>query len=259
MDFETILYQEDGPIGWLTLNRPDDGNMFTVQMCHEIRDCINEIRRETRTRVLVITGAGDKFFCIGGRKDGLEDSTLYAGMLPTLEIYESIDRLQKPVIASVNGFAVGGGQVLQVMCDITIAKESAIFRQVGPMMGSFDAGYGTWYLEDLVGKKKAKEMWFANPKIPAREALEIGLINKVVPDDKLREETRKMALEISERGAFALAALKAAFTARHGGVGGLGRISHDLLLRLYLDTDESKELSASMREKRKPDTDTFGH
>jgi naphthoate synthase len=259
MAYETILYKEDGPVGWLTLNRPDDGNMFTAQMCHEIRDCINDVRRETRTRVLVITGAGDKFFCIGGRKDGLEDSTLYAGMLPTLEIYESIDRLQKPVIAAVNGYAVGGGQVLQVMCDITIAKESAVFRQVGPMMGSFDAGYGTWYLEDLVGKKKAKEMWFANPRITAREALEIGLINKVVPDDKLMEETRTMALAISERGAFALASIKAAFTARHGGVGGLGRISHDLLLRLYLDTDESKELGASFREKRKPDTDKFGH
>ena len=161
MSFDTILYEEDGPIGWLTLNRPDDGNMFTPQMCHEIRDCINEVRRETRTRVLVITGAGDKFFCIGGRKEGMEDTLLYAGVLPTLEMYETIDRLQKPVIASVNGFAVGGGNVLQVVCDLTIAKESAVFRQVGPMMGSFDAGYGTWYLEDLVGKKKAKEMWYA--------------------------------------------------------------------------------------------------
>ena len=259
MAFETILYKEDGPIGWLTLNRPDDGNMFTAQMCHEIRDCINDIRRETRTRVLVITGAGDKFFCIGGRKEGMEDSTLYAGMLPTLEIYEGIDRLQKPVIACVNGYAVGGGQVLQVMCDLTIAKESAVFRQVGPMMGSFDAGYGTWYLEDLVGKKKAKELWFMNPKLSAREALEIGLINKVVPDDRLKEETRKMALEIAERGAFALASLKAAFTARHTGVGGLGRISHDLLLRLYLDSEESQELGAAFREKRKPDSDKFGH
>ena len=259
MAFETILYKEEGPIGWLTLNRPDDGNMFTAQMCHEIRDCINDVRRETRTRVLVITGAGDKFFCIGGRKDGLEDSTLYAGMLPTLEIYESIDRLQKPVIAAVNGFAVGGGQVLQVMCDLTIAKESAVFRQVGPMMGSFDAGYGTWYLEDLVGKKKAKEMWFLNPRLSAREALAIGLINKVVPDDRLREETRAMALEIAERGAFAIAALKAAFTARHGGVSGLARISHDMLLRLYLETDEAHELSDSFGKKRKPDPDKFGH
>jgi naphthoate synthase len=232
--------------------------MFTLAMCHEIRDCINAIRRETRTRVLVITGAGDRFFCIGGRKEGMEDSTLYAGVLPTLEMYESIDRLQKPVIASVNGYAVGGGQVLQVMCDLTIAKESAVFRQVGPMMGSFDAGYGTWYLEDLVGKKKAKELWFLNPRLNAREALAIGLINRVVPDDKLREETRKMALELAERGAFALAAIKAAFTARHGGVGGLGRLSHDLLLSLYLDTEESKELGAAFRDKRKPDPKKFG-
>ena len=189
MDYEEILYCEDGPVGTLTLNRPHDGNMFTETMCHEIRECINAVRRETRTRVLVITGAGDKFFCIGGRKDGMEDSRLYAGVLPTLEMYESIDRLQKPVIASVNGFAVGGGNVLQMVCDLTIAKESAVFRQVGPMMGSFDAGYGTWYLEDLVGKKRAKDMWFRNPKLSAREAEVIGLINQVVPDADLAEAT----------------------------------------------------------------------
>lgn len=259
MTFETIQYAEDGPIGTLTLNRPDDGNMFNVAMCHEIRDCINDIRRETRTRVLVITGAGDKFFCIGGRKTGMADTLLYAGVLPTLEIYESIERLQKPVIASVNGFAVGGGNVLQMVCDLTIAKESAVFRQVGPMMGSFDAGYGTWYLEDLVGKKKAKEMWFRNPKFSAPETLATGLINKVVPDDQLAAATKKFALEIAERGAFALASVKAAFNARHGGVSGLARLSHDALLPLYLATDEAKELSLSFREKRKPDPDKFGH
>ena len=256
--FETILYEEDGPIGTITLNRPDDGNMFTHVMCHEIRDCIESIRRETRTRVLVITGAGDRFFCIGGRKSGMEDTILYAGTLPTLEMYEAIDTLQKPVIASVNGFAVGGGNVLQVVCDLTIAKESAVFRQVGPMMGSFDAGYGTWYLEDLVGKKKAKEIWFLNPKMTAREALTLGLINKVVPDDKLKEETRSLALEICERGPFALASVKAAFNARHGGVSGLARLSHDLLLRSYLESDESQELSASFAERRKPDPSKFG-
>jgi naphthoate synthase len=257
--FETILYEEDGPIGTITLNRPDDGNMFTAVMCHEIRDCIEAIRRETRTRVLVITGAGDKFFCIGGRKTGMEDTLLYAGVLPTLEMYEAIERLQKPVIASVNGFAVGGGNVLQVVCDLTIAKESAIFRQVGPMMGSFDAGYGTWHLEDLVGKKRAKDIWFRNPKMTAREALEIGLINKIVPDDRLAEETRVYALEVAERGAFALAALKGAFAARHGGVSGLSRITHDLLLRGYLETEESHELSAAFAARRAPDTSKFGH
>jgi naphthoate synthase len=259
MQYETILYKEDGPVGTLTLNRPEDGNMFTKTMCLEIRDCIEAIRSETRTRVLVITGAGDRFFCTGGRKDGMEDSLLYAGVLPTLEMYDAIERLQKPVIASVNGFAVGGGNVLQVVCDLSIAKESAIFRQVGPMVGSFDAGYGTWYLEDLVGKRRAKEMWFLNDKLTANQALEYGLINRVVPDDQLEAATREMALQVAERGAFALASLKAAFTARHNGVAGLARVSHDLLLRPYLDSEEAHELKEAFAARRKPDPEKFGH
>ena len=259
MHHQTILYVENGPVGWITLNRPEDGNMFTEQMCHEVRDLINDIRRETRTRVVVLTGSGDRFFCIGGRKDGMEDSRLYAGVLPTLEMYEAIDRLQKPVIASVNGYAVGGGNVLQMVCDLTIACESAVFRQVGPMMGSFDAGYGTWYLEDLVGKKKAKEMWYCNSRIGATEALDIGLINRVVPDAELAEATQAYALEVAERGAFALASIKGSFNARHGGVGGLARLAHDLLLRTYLDSEESKELSAAFGDRRKPDPTRFGH
>lgn len=259
MRYQEITYTEDGPIGTITLNRPQDGNMFTPLMCHEVRDCINEIRRETRTRVIVITGAGDKFFCIGGRKEGMEDTLLYAGVLPTLEMYEAIDRVQKPVIAMVNGFAVGGGNVLHVVCDITIAKESAVFRQVGPMMGSFDAGYGTWYLEDLIGKKRAKEMWYRNPKLSAREALDWGLVNHVVPDVELHDFTRKIALEIADRGSFALASIKAAFNARHGGVSGLSRMAHDLLLRGYLGTEEHTELAEAFAERRAPDSSKFGH
>ncbi len=259
MTYETILYEETGPVGTITLNRPDDGNMFTTQMCHEIRDCINEIRRETRTRVVILTGAGDKFFCIGGRKDGLPETNLYAGVLPTLEMYEAIERLQKPVIASVNGYAVGGGNVLQVVCDLTISKESAVFRQVGPMMGSFDAGYGTWYLEDAIGKKRAKEMWLLNDRLNAQQALDFGLINRVVPDHLLKEETMKMAMTIASRGPFALASIKGAFQARHGGVSGLSRITHDLLLRPYLNTDESQELRESFAKRQEPNPDSFGH
>jgi naphthoate synthase len=259
METEEFTYVEDGPIGTITLNRPHDGNMFTPSMALGIRDRINEIRRETRTRVIVITGAGDKFFCIGGRKDGMPDNLMYEGMVPTVEMYEAIDKLQKPVIACVNGFAVGGGNVLQVVCDITIAKQSAVFRQVGPMMGSFDAGYGTWYLEDLIGKKRAKEMWYRNPRLSAREALEWGLINHVVPDAELHTFTRKIALEIADRGSFALAAIKGAFLARHGGVAGLSRISHDLLLSGYLRTEEHKELAKAFAEKRSPDSTRFGH
>jgi len=258
-EFTQILFEEDGPVATITLNRPDNGNMFTETMCHEIRDCIEQIRRETRTRVAVLTGAGDRFFCIGGQKDGMEDTKLYAGTLPTLEMYEAIDRLQKPVVASVNGFAVGGGNVLQMVCDVTIAKESAVFRQVGPMMGSFDAGYGTWYLEDLVGKKRAKEIWYCNPKMSAAYAQEIGLINRVVPDDELAQKTREFALEIADRGAFALASIKGAFNARHGGVAGLSRVTHDLLLSQYLGSDESKELNESFNDRRKPDPSKFGH
>ena len=257
--FEEILYDEDGPIANITINRPHDGNMFTEKMCVEIRDCIEVIRRETRTRVVVLTGAGDKFFCIGGRKEGMEDTLLYAGVLPTLEMYEAIDKLQKPVVASVNGFAVGGGNVLQMVCDVTVAKESATFRQVGPMMGSFDAGYGTWYLEDLVGKKRAKDIWYRNSKMTAAYAMEIGLINKVVPDADLKEETRKYALEIADRGAFALASIKSAFNARHGGVSGLSRMAHDLLLRTYLKSEEHDELAQAFAERRPPDASKFGH
>jgi naphthoate synthase len=146
-----------------------------------------------------------------------------------------------------------------MVCDLTIAKESAIFRQVGPMMGSFDAGYGTWYLEDLVGKKRAKEIWFCNPKISAVQAKDLGLVNRVVPDAQLQAATREFALEICERGPFAIASIKAAFNARHGGVAGLSRISHDLLLPGYMKSAESKELSKSFAERRPPDADTFGH
>jgi len=256
--YDTILYAEEGPVGTLTLNRPDDGNMFTARMCWEVADCIGAVRRETRTRVLVITGAGDRFFCLGGRKEAMEKTRLFPGMMPTLEMYEAIERLQKPVIASVNGFAVGGGNVLQMVCDLTIAAERAVFRQVGPMVGSFDAGYGTWVLEDLVGRKRAKEIWFLNPKLSAAEALAIGLINKVVANEQLTEQTRAYALEVAERGTFALAALKAAFVARHQGVGGLSRLSHDLLLRTYLDSEEAIELADAFHEKRKPDPSKFG-
>lgn len=258
-EYSTILFREEGPVGILTLNRPDHGNMITPTMCREVRDCMELVRRETRTRVLVLTGAGDKFFCIGGEKGDLEDSTLYPGVMPTLEIYESIERLQKPVIAAVNGFAVGGGNVMQVVCDLTIAKQSAVFRQVGPMMGSFDAGFGTWYLEDLVGKKKAKEIWYRNAKMTAQEALDMGLINKMVPDEHFWTETMAMANEIADRGSYALACIKASFLARHQGVVGLSRLSHDLVLPLFYETEEAKELGASFKERRRPDASKFGH
>jgi naphthoate synthase len=144
-----------------------------------------------------------------------------------------------------------------VMCDLTIAKTSAVFRQVGPMVGSFDAGFGTWYLEDLIGRKRAKEMWFLNEKLTADQALAYGLVNRVVPDDKLVEETTLLANAVAERGAQALAAIKLSFAARTGGAGGFSRVAHDLLLRDYLQTAEAAELQSSFNERRPPDQSQF--
>jgi naphthoate synthase len=257
-NFETIIYQEDGPIARITLNRPDNGNMFNATMLRELVAVLEATRSETRTRVIVLTGAGDRFFCIGGEKGGLEDTKRYPGVLPVVDVYALIDRHPKPIIASVNGFAVGGGHVLHVVCDLTIAKESAVFRQVGPMMGSFDAGYGTWYLEDLVGRKKAKEIWFVNEKLSAAQALSFGLINRVVSDADLAAATTKLALEIANRGSQALAAIKGSFSARSGGVEGFSRIAHDLLIPYYYDSAESHELLAAFEERRPPDPKHFG-
>jgi naphthoate synthase len=256
--FETILFEEDGPIARITLNRPQHGNQFNLTMLLELKQVLESTRRETRTRVIILTGAGDKFFCIGGDKEGLDHTKAYPGVLPIVDVYEMIDRHPKPIIAAVNGFAVGGGNVLQVVCDLTIAKESAIFRQVGPMMGSFDAGFGTWYLEDLVGRKRAKEIWFLNEKLTAARALEMGLINRVVPDGVLMVEATKMAGAIAERGSQAIAALKASFSARSGGAGAFARVAHDMLLAYYLDSEEADELSKSFAEHRKPQPSRFG-
>lgn len=257
--FDTILCAEDGPVFTITLNRPDNGNMFNTTMLRELCLALEMNRRETRTRVVVITGAGNRFFCIGGEKTDLEDSFGYPGFIPVVDVYAQIERHPKPVIAAVNGYAVGGGNVLQVVCDLTIAAESAVFRQVGPAMGSYDAGYGTWCLEDLIGRKRAKEIWFLNERISSATALDIGLVNKVVPDDSFAEEVRAYANAVAQRGAHALRVVKASFSARTGGVEAMSRIATDILMPFYMRTAESAELGTSFREKRPPDTSTFNH
>ena len=258
-EFETLLCSEEGAIFRIVLNRPDNGNMFNVTMLRELVAALEISRRETRTRVVVLTGAGDRFFCIGGEKTDLEDSFGYPGFLPVVDVYAAIERHPKPVIAAVNGYAVGGGNVLQVVCDLTIAKESAIFRQVGPAMGSYDAGYGTWALEDLVGRKRAKEIWFLNDRISASEALTLGLVNRVVPDADFEHEVMAFARAVANRGSHALRAVKASFAARTGGVEALSRITTEMLMPFYLRTEESAELGAAFKEKREPDTAKFNH
>jgi naphthoate synthase len=253
---QVLLVEDDGATRWLTMNRPANGNAFTTDMLVQLKAELDRARGDRAIRVVVITGAGDRFFCIGGEKSPPPKELDYSTVAPVVDVYQAIDQMPKPVIAAVNGYAVGGGHVLHVMCDLTVAVESAIFRQVGPMVGSFDAGFGTWYLEDLIGRKRAKEMWFLNEKLSAQRAYEIGLVNLVVPDGELQERTTEVAAQLIKRGGQALAAVKQSFAARTGGAGGFSRVAHDLLLRDYLQTEEAAELQAAFNDKRDPDQGT---
>lgn len=253
---QDISVERDAGIVWITIDRADHGNQFryetTIELAAELRRF-----RDTRTdRVAVITGAGDRFFCLGGEKPEFETLD-HSSVLPIVDVYELIDSVPKPVIAMVNGFAVGGGNVLHVVCDLTVASDQAVFRQVGPMVGSYDAGFGTWLLEDSIGRKRAKEMWYLNRKYAAAEALAMGLVNEVVPHAELRVRTREIAVEMMDRGPQALAALKASFSARNTGIVGQARIAHDQLLTRYLKSEEAAELSSSFSEKRAPDHTSF--
>jgi naphthoate synthase len=258
MKYADILYEVEAGVATITLNRPDAGNKFRRETCLELADALRAFREDPAARVGVLTGAGDKFFCIGGEHDPMK-SLDYSQVLPIVDVYQLIDSIPKPIIAAVNGFAVGGGHVLHMLCDLTIAADTALFRQVGPMVGSFDAGYGTWYLEDTIGRKRAKEMWYLNRKYTAEQAERMGLVNEVVPAAELSARVREIADELLARSPMALAGLKNAFSGRHNGVAGQARMAHDQMLSLYLMTDEAHEVSASFAERRTPDADKFWH
>ncbi|HET6500829.1 MAG TPA: enoyl-CoA hydratase-related protein [Amycolatopsis sp.] len=254
--YTDIRTATDGPVLTLTINRPEAGNKIRPQTAHELIDAFQSFRTDRSLRVAILTGAGNRFFCIGGEHDELT-ALDYSSVLPMVDLYQIIDTTSKPVIAAVNGFAVGGGNVLHNVCDLTVAAESAVFRQVGPMVGSFDAGYGTAYLEDTIGRKRAKEMWYLNKKYRAAEALAFGLVNEVVGDDRLLARATEIALEIAARSPLAIGALKAAFSARHNGVSGQARLGHDQLLTLYLTTREAHETAAAFSERRAPDPEVL--
>jgi naphthoate synthase len=254
--YEDIRYETASGVATLTIDRPEHGNMMRRQTLVEMADALRRLRDDAELRVGVITGAGDRFFCLGGEHEPFERLD-HSVVLPIVDVYELIDSIPKPILAAVNGFAVGGGNVLHTLCDLTVASDRAVFRQVGPLVGSFDAGYGTWYLEEAVGRKRAKEMWYLNRKYTAEEALAMGLVNEVVPHEQLRRRVGEIAEELKARGPQALAGLKAAFSARHTGVAGQARIAHDLLLTHYLLTEEARELADSFAEKRPPDQTRF--
>jgi len=259
VEYEDIQFQRDGDIAWITIDREDRGNQFRGQTCREMIDALETARRDAAYRSVVITGAGNKFFCLGGDKsDHPEDELVhYGNAFPVVDLYDLIDKHPKPVIAMVNGFAVGGGNVLALVCDLTIASATAVFRQVGPMMGSYDAGFGTWYLEEAVGRKRAKEIWYLNRKYTAAEARELGLVNEIVEPERLHDRVVEICHELSERGPLAIAALKSAFYARHAGAPGLSRVAVDMLVNQYYQTQESKELGRSFGAKEPPDKSKF--
>lgn len=256
MTYDDITTATDDAVLTITIDRPDTGNKFRHQTCLELMDALQRFRLDPSLRAAVLTGSGDKFFCIGGEHDAVT-SLDQSQVLPIIDVYQAIDTIAKPVIAAVNGFAVGGGNVLHTVCDLTIASETAVFRQVGPMVGSFDAGYGSWYLEDTIGRKRAKEMWFLNRKYTATQALAMGLVNEVVAPEGLQARALEVAREITSRSPLAIGALKAAFSARHNGVSGQARMAHDQQLSLYLQTREAHEVGAAFGERRAPDSESF--
>jgi naphthoate synthase len=252
MTYDDISVTSADGVAVIRINRPEQANKLRFQTAKELLNAFREVREDPAIDVAVLTGTGDKFFCIGGEHEELT-ALDYSNVMPVIDLYEFIDTMPKPVIAAINGFAVGGGNVLHVVCDLAIAAPHAVFRQVGPLVGSFDAGYGTWYLEETIGRRRAKEMWYLNKKYSAQEALTMGLVNEVVEDGSVVDRAVEVAQTLRQRGPFAIAVLKTAFSGRHTGVAGQARLAHDLLLTAYRGTAESAEMSRAFEAREQPD------
>lgn len=259
-NFEEILFEEYNHIAKVTINRPRYRNAFTPKTVWEMSQAFNYCREALDIRVVILTGAGDKAFCSGGDMN-VKGHGGYIGndgvpRLNVLDLQMQIRRLPKPVIAMVNGYAIGGGHVLHVVCDLSIASENAIFGQTGPKVGSFDAGFGASYLARIVGQKKAREIWFLCRQYSAEEAERMGLVNKVVPFDRLEDECIEWAETMIERSPLALRMMKAGFNAELDGQAGIQELAGDATM-LYYTLDEAQEGGKAFLEKRKPDFDKY--
>ena len=256
-DFEDIIFEKtDDGVAKITINRPEVRNAFRPETVNEIIEALDLVQNDETVGVLVITGAGDKAFCSGGDQKVRGDAG-YIGKdgvprLNILEVQKKIRSLPKPVIAMVAGYAIGGGHVLHVVCDLTIAADNAIFGQTGPKVGSFDGGLGSSYLARIVGQKKAREIWYLCRQYDASEALEMGLINTVVPLDQLEDEALKWSREILQHSPLALRCIKSAMNADCDGQIGLQELAGNATL-LYYMSEEAKEGKTAFNEKRKPD------
>ncbi|MGM9859504.1 MAG: 1,4-dihydroxy-2-naphthoyl-CoA synthase [Muribaculaceae bacterium] len=259
-EYEDILFEFYQGIAKISINRPKVYNAFRPKTNFEMLDAFNYCKNSSDVKVVVLTGVGDKAFCSGGDQNyksrgGYVDSD-GTPRLNVLELHKTIQSLTKPVIAMVNGYAIGGGNVLQVICDLTIASENAIFGQTGPKVGSFDAGFGSSYLARCVGQKKAREIWYLCRQYTAQEALEMGMINKVVPLDRLEDEVVEWCQTIMKRSPFAIRMIKRALNAELNGQHGLMEFAGDATLMYYL-MDEAQEGKNAFLEKRDPDFDKF--
>jgi naphthoate synthase len=260
-DYEDIRYEIADGIAKITIDRPEVRNAFRPETLIEISNALERAREDTSVGVIVLTGEGPLAFCSGGdqrvRGDtGYVPSGASVGRFHVTDLHVQMRRLPKPIVAMVAGYAIGGGHVLHVVCDLTIAADNARFGQTGPRVGSFDGGFGAGLLAELVGPKKAKEIWFLCRQYSADEALDMGLVNRVVPLEELEEETVAWCREMLELSPFSLRLLKASFHAAEDGLAGIQQLAHDANLLFYA-SEEAQEGREAYREKRRPDFGKF--
>ncbi|MGZ4200696.1 MAG: 1,4-dihydroxy-2-naphthoyl-CoA synthase [Thermoleophilaceae bacterium] len=260
-EYEDIRYELAEGIAKITIARPEVRNAFRPETVIELSDAFERAREDTSVGVIVLTGEGPLAFCSGGdqrvRGDtGYVGQGQQVGRFHVTDLHVQMRRLPKPIVAMVAGYAVGGGHVLHVVCDLTIAADNARFGQTGPKVGSFDGGFGASLLANQVGLKKAKEIWFLCRQYDAQEALGMGLVNAVVPLEQLEQETVRWCQEMLQLSPFALRLLKASFNAAEDGLAGIQQLAHDANLLFYA-SDEAREGRGAYQEKRKPDFSRF--
>ncbi|MCU0425407.1 MAG: 1,4-dihydroxy-2-naphthoyl-CoA synthase [Candidatus Kapabacteria bacterium] len=260
-DFTDIIYEKAEGIAKITINRAEVRNAFRPITVQEMIRALDDARDDTSIGVIILTGAGDLAFCSGGdqriRGDaGYKDDAKHVERLNVLDFQKDIRACPKPIVAMVAGYAIGGGHVLHVMCDLSIAADNAIFGQTGPKVGSFDGGYGSSYLARIVGQKKAREIWYLCRQYNAQQALEMGLVNTVVPLEELEIETVKWCKEMLANSPIALRALKAALNADCDGQAGLQELAGVATMLFYM-SEEGQEGRNAYQQKRKPDFSKF--
>jgi naphthoate synthase len=255
-----VRYELERGLAWITIDRPERMNAFRARTVDELIRCLKQAWASQEVGVVCLTGAGERAFCTGGDQKQRAETGDYgpseSGLFEVEYLHRLIREIPKPVIAAVNGYAIGGGHVLHILCDLTIAAETAVFGQSGPRVGSFDAGFGTAYLARVVGEKRAREIWFLCRQYDAATAERWGLVNRVVPAAELRSEVRRWADEALRLSPTALRFLKQSFNADSEQIAGLGQIAFSGL-GLFVDSDEAREGVEAFGEKREPDFSRF--